>query len=418
MSGNELLLGIRENSHVSYMAGQLGRHGLGLRRQLTCADSTKDITDALDCCIERGANIIIITGGLGPTEDDNTREAVASYFGLELVFDEAIKEAIEARFASLGYSMSENNLRQCYVPKGADVIPNPNGTAPGLQITRDGLMIFLLPGPSSELYPMLNQEIIPRLCSTGICNIDDAYLQIRTCGIGESLVETKIHPIVSRYEDLEVSYCAHQGVVDIRLSSESDQYDSRRIREIADECREVLGEDFCSFGHDTLAKVVFDKLRANETTLAIAESCTGGMLSNAFTDIPGASKVFAGGFICYNNDTKIEMLGVPETLIKQHGAVSAECAVAMADGAAERLSTEYALSITGFAGPSGGTPDNPVGTVYIGYHSPVGTWCVKMVRPGGRLTVKQRAVNRALDVMRRKLNKYAVVEAFAAMTTA
>jgi len=410
--GDELLLGIRENGHLQFIGSELARRGLTLRRNACCRDTREEIEQTF---AEAWANadIVITTGGLGPTSDDNTREVIATCLGVPLDFAPEIKDAIEARFQRLGRTMSENNLKQCYVPRGGEILPNPFGTAPGIYLPIGGKHLFMLPGPASELKPMFENEVMSRICGQGYCSIDDTYLQIRTCGVGESALEENLRPILDANPDIAVAYCAHQGIVDVRLSMETFPVDFQRLREIGDECREILGDDFVCFGHCSLAESIFNFLRAHERSLSVAESCTGGLLANAFTDIPGASKVFAGGFVCYNNDAKMEMLGVPEDILIQHGAVSAECAVAMADGAAERLGADYALSVTGFAGPSGGTPENPVGSIFIGYHSPVGSWCVRMVYPGERTTVKIRAVNRALDVMRRKLLKYKVEDALA-----
>jgi len=410
--GDELLLGIRENSHLKFIGSALARRGLTLRRNACCRDTREAIIETFEQTWA-GADIIITTGGLGPTSDDNTREVIADCLGLSLRFEPSIRDAIEARFNRLGRTMTDNNLKQCYVPEGAEILPNPFGTAPGIYVAKAGKHLFMLPGPASELKPMFENEVMSRICANGYCSIDDTYLQIRTCGAGESALEERLSPVLSTNADIQVAYCAHQGLVDLRLSLATSPVDFERLRTVGDQCREILGDDFVCFGHCSLAKSIFDFLRAHERSLSVAESCTGGLLANAFTDIPGASKVFAGGFVCYNNNAKMDMLGVPEDILIQHGAVSAECAVAMADGAAERLGTDYAVSVTGFAGPSGGTPENPVGTIYIGYHSPVGSWCVRMVYPGERSTVKIRAVNRALDVMRRKLLKYKIEEALA-----
>lgn len=414
--GDELLLGIRPNSHLHYIGKMLGRHGIFLRRNITCRDTEREIRETFLPAWE-SANIVITTGGLGPTSDDNTREVIAALLGLELVFDPQIEADIQARFERLGRQMSQNNLKQCYLPEGAVRIPNPYGTAPGIYLQHQGKRLFMLPGPSHELSPMLENEVIPRLCDDGFCDLNDAYLQLRTIGVGESHLDEMLTPILEPHPELVVAFCAHQGFVDVRLSSVDRAIGQDAIRAIGEQCREKLGPDFVCFGDAPLAKVIFDHLRADEKTLAVAESCTGGLLANAFTDIPGASKVFTGGIVCYNNEAKTEILGVPEEILIQHGAVSAETAVAMATGAAERLSTDYGLSVTGFAGPSGGTPENPVGTIYIGYHSPCGTWCVRMRYPGERVTVKTRAVNRALDVMRRKICKYKVEDALATMVT-
>lgn len=415
--GDELLLGIRENGHLHYIGAALSGHGMLLRRNVTCRDTAEDIRETFLPSWEN-SDIVITTGGLGPTSDDNTREVISELLGLKLVFDPQIMADIQARFDRLGRAMSQNNLKQCYLPEGAERISNPYGTAPGIYLEKDGKRLFMLPGPSNELRPMVEEHVIPRLCKDGYCNMDQAYLQLRTIGVGESALDEKLTPVFAQYPGLGVAYCAHQGFVDVRLSALDDRLNEAYITTVGEECRVLLGEDFVCYGDEPLAKVIFNHLRADERTLAVAESCTGGLLANAFTDIPGASKVFTGGIVCYNNHAKAELLGVPQEILLQHGAVSAETAVAMATGVAERLSTDYALSVTGFAGPSGGTPENPVGTIYIGYHSPCGTWCIRMRYPGERTTVKMRAVNRALDVMRRKIQKYKMDDALAAMASA
>lgn len=414
--GDELLLGIRQNSHLVYIGSELGRHGLALRRNLTCRDQE----DEIEACFSQAwetADIVITTGGLGPTSDDNTREVVARVLGRKLVYVPAIEDAIRSRFERLGRKMSSNNLKQCYIPEGAEVLPNPNGTAPGIYLKVADKLLIMLPGPTPELRPMFETEVMPRLCREGLCSHDDSYLQLRAMGLGESQLDELVRPFTQRNPHLQVAFCAHQGMVDIRLSgTPGSGLTHARLKEIATELRNLLGEDYVCCGHAPLAKIIFDHLRADEKTLSVAESCTGGLLANAFTDIPGASKVFVGGVVCYNNDTKMEMLDVPECLLQQHGAVSAECAIAMAVGAAERFSSDYALSITGFAGPSGGTPENPVGTIFIGYYSPCGAWSVRKTFLGERQVVKVRAVNHALDVMRRKLNKYKVEDAIARLS--
>lgn len=415
--GDELLLGLRDNTHIATIGSQLGRSGLFIRRSVTCTDEQEVIQENLRHALDTGAQIIILTGGLGPTQDDRTRDALARVLKVDLEFDPAVEADIRARFDKMGAVFTENNLRQCYRPVGAEPLSNPFGTAPGIFARHGETLIFAIPGPTPEMVPMLADQVVPRICDRGYCNWGEAYIQIRTCGVGESMLENRLQPIFDAHPGLDVAFCAHGGMVDIRLSSEVEDLTHQRVKEIADLCRQELGPDFCCYGHDTLAKVVFDFLRAGELTLSVAESCTGGLLANAFTDIPGASKVFHGGVVCYNNDAKQDMLGVPEAMLVQHGAVSAEVAVAMADGAAERFGTDYALSVTGYAGPTGGTPQNPVGTIYIGYHSPVGSWCIKMLRPGDRMQIKQRAVTRALDVARRKLLKYKVEDACATMAT-
>jgi len=356
------------------------------------------------------SDIVITTGGLGPTADDMTRENVAEALGAELVFDQTILDVIEARFNLLGRKVAKHHEKQCYYFKEGEVLHNERGTAPGLLLRREGKLLIMLPGPTQELRPMFEKQVIPILQDAGVLSKEEAYVQLRTCGVGESAVEERLQPMFARHPGLTVAYCVHYGVVDVRLSSRDGSLSLETVKGIAREARELLGEDFVCYGHCSLADVVYRELRALDRTLAVAESCTGGMLCDAFTNIPGSSKVFVGGVVCYCNDVKVSKVGVPESILEQHGAVSPECAIAMASGIAERLSADYGLSVTGFAGPEGGDENNPVGTIHIGYHSPVGVWAKTVRYTGGRLDVKTRTVHAALDWVRRKLREHKMEE--------
>jgi nicotinamide-nucleotide amidase len=264
----------------------------------------------------------------------------------------------------------------------------------------------MLPGPILELHPMYENEVVPRLCSIGCACDGEAYVQVRTFGIGAVPLERIVRPLIM--EGMQLTFGTHTGIVDARITSGTSGACSQKLCEVAKSIRDAVGDDFVCTGHSCLATIVVEQLRSMEKTVALAESCTGGLLADSFTDIPGASKVFAGSAVCYSNDAKINILGISECLIAQHGAVSAECAEAMAVAATEKFGTDYALSVTGFAGPSGGTEENPVGTVYIGYASPTGVWSKKVFMHGDRAQVKLRAVNTALDWMRRQITKYGV----------
>jgi nicotinamide-nucleotide amidase len=401
--GDELLLGLAANGHLGFIGGELGRRGAGLRRNVTVTDDSEAISRQFRESWA-AADVVIITGGLGPTSDDRTREAVAGVLGQKLVFDPGIERTIAELFARFGRVMTPNNLKQAWRFERSDVLANANGTAPGLWVEQDGKVLCMLPGPPNELQPMFIEQVLPRLAKLGLLREREAYVQIRTAGIGESLLETRLQPIFDRAgEDLGIAFCAHAGRVDCRLSSPGDRLGLADLEEIAAECARVLGEDFVCYGHDSLAKVCADFLRAQERTLAVAEAATGGLLANAFADFCGAVKFFAGGCVCCSNDAKMQLLDVPECLLQQHGAVSSECAVAMATGAAEKLGADYALAVTGFTGPCGGTHENPVGTIYIALHAPHGVWSKKLSYPGPRAAVKERAVNTALDWLRREL---------------
>jgi len=412
--GDELLLGIRENAHLTYLGTQLAHHGIEPAANLVIRDQPDDIKLFFLDSWKR-SDLVITTGGLGPTSDDLTRETIAEVLGEKMIYDTDIEDAIRDRFRQLERPVPESNNRQCYRPESAEVLSNPYGTAPGLYIKKDGKILVMLPGPAREMHPMFTDQVIPRLQQEGIFPEIDCYLQLRTAGIGESALAEKVEPILAGIDGLVVGYCAHAGMVDLRLSShDANTLSEEKLNEIGEVCRKELGEDFVCFGDRTLAGVIFGDLRALDKTLAVAESCTGGLLSSQFTEIPGISKVFHGGAVCYHNDAKVQVLDVPESMLDQHGAVSEEVAIAMAAGACEKYGADYGLSVTGFAGPAGGSQILPIGTIYLGYASPLGVWAKKLNLRGDRLSNRRRATTAALDWMRRKLRKYKLEEVFAA----
>ena len=412
--GDELLVGIRENAHLVYLGDQLARHGISITRNRVVMDNSVEIQRGFQEAWDQ-SDLVITTGGLGPTADDLTRETIAQALGLKLIFDAKIETMIKDRFAALGRKMGEHHIKQCHYFEGGKALYNEMGTAPGLIYEQSGKVLIMLPGPTHELKPMFETQVLPFLKERGFTSQEDAYVQVRTCGVGESAVEQIMQPIIHEHPGLAVAYCVHYGIVDVRLSCRDGSLTTKQLKQIAQDVRKLFREDFVCFGHCSIAQVVYHELRALDRRVAIAESCTGGSLAGAFTDIPGISDVFAGGIVCYTDDVKVDMLDVPESLLRQHGAVSAECAVALASGAAERLSADYGLSVTGFAGPDGGNEKNPVGTIHFGYHSPVGAWCKTVHYTGGRLDVKARAVQTALDWMRRKLRKYKFQEFLSAV---
>lgn len=413
--GDELLLGLTANTHLGHIGGALARRGVRLAAHATLPDGLEDIATQLRASWER-AVVVLVTGGLGPTCDDRTREAAAAALNEELVFDPDIERAIAEFFARRGRPMSPNNRQQAMRFARGEVLPNPHGTAPGLWLARDGKILALLPGPPSELHPMLADHVLPRLTALGLLAESEAFAAFRTAGIGESALETKLQPLFAPHGDaLEVAFCAHQGSVDVRLSSPAGRLAFVELENLAAECATLLGEDFLCHGRDSLAKVCADLLRAQEKKVAVAEAATGGLLAAAFAELCGACKCFAGGIVCCSNDAKLQLLGVPECLLLQHGGVSEECAVAMATAVAEKLGADYGLAVTGGIGPAGSvspsagsagaTGENPVGAIYLALHSPYGTWAKKVCWPGARAAVRTRAVNAALDWLRRELQR-------------
>jgi len=403
--GDELLDGIRENGHLLWLGEQLARCGLPITRSVVVRDNAAEI--AREIGQGWGAyDLIVTTGGIGPTSDDHTREAVAAALGVRLAPVPAAEAALRERFALIGRQVAAADLSQCTVPVGGESLPNPRGTAPGVFFHRGSSALAMLPGPSLELCPMFEHDVIPRLRGIGCACQGEAYIQVRTFGLGAVPLEQVVRPLLA--PGMVLTFGTHTGVVDARISSGGSGATAEHLLDLARRIRDTVGHDFVCTGHSCLATIVVEQLRSMEKTVALAESCTGGLLADAFTDVPGASKVFAGSAVCYTNDAKMGILGVPESLLAQHGAVSAECAVAMATAAAEKFGSDYALAVTGYAGPGGGTDADPVGTVYLGYASPTGVWSRRVHLPGDRAQVKLRAVNTALDLMRRKLNKYRV----------
>lgn len=406
--GDELLLGHTTNTHLAFIGQQLGRRGVTLQRNVTITDDAEAIARQFRESWPR-SDVVITTGGLGPTCDDRTREVLAAVLGQKLVFDPQIERAIADRFLAFGRKMTANNLKQAYRFERCEVLPNPNGTAPGLWVEQDGRVLCMLPGPPNEMQPMLLDQVIPKLAALGLLTEREAYVQFRTAGVGESALETKLQPVFDRYGDsLNVAFCAHQGMVDCRVSSANRALSAAQLEVIAHECGRLLGEDLICYGHESLAKTVSDLLRLQEKRLAVAESGTGGLLANALNEISGACKFFAGGVVCCTNDSRMQLLDVPECLLLQHGAVSAECAVAMATGAAETLVADYALAVTGFGGDAVGAHGNKVRTIFVALHAPHGVWSKTLNYPGSRATLKIRAVNAALDWLRRELLRVSI----------
>lgn len=406
--GDELLEGVRPNGHLVWLGEQLARKGIRLQQASIVRDELAPLVGEIRQAWA-GCDLVITTGGLGPTTDDLTREAVAEALGLPLVPDPEAERALRQRFQLIGREVSALDLRQCRVPQGGVSLPNPRGTSPGILLERDGKTLVMLPGPGVELQPLFAEQVVPRLRACGSACDGDAYVQVRTYGIGAAPLEAKIRPLL--LPGMQLTFGTHSGVVDARISPGTSGACCERMMEVARRVRDAVGDDFICTGHACLASLAVERLARIGRTLAVAESCTGGLLSSRLTDIPGASAAFAGSIVSYTDDAKVTLLGIPADLLAQHGAVSAEAAAAMATAAAEKFGADYGLAVTGWAGPGGGTEEDPVGTVYLGYASPSGVWSRRIVVAGDRAQVKLRAVNAALDWLRRNLSRYAVEDA-------
>ncbi len=401
-TGTELMLGAVVNSHLAYFGAGLFSVGLRIDRGVAVPDGAK-IRDALVEAFDRGAEILLVTGGLGPTSDDLTREIVAELLGLRLVRDEAVLQGIKDLCAGRGFDFQERMGRQAMVPEGAVVLPNRSGTAPGLYVppveapSWRSPHLFLLPGPPRELKPMFEAEVLPRLRELTAGSVVKICRTYRCVGIGESMVEARLGTRLQSVAGLEVGYCARPNEVDFRLIGEVALLNS-----VDAEVRAELADFLVTMEAEGLETVVVAELAKRGLTVATAESCTGGLLASRLTDVPGASAVFLRGWVTYANEAKVDELGVDPQVIEAEGAVSESVARAMAVGACERAGADFALSTTGIAGPGGATEGKPVGTVFIALGRRGGE--VKVWResfPTDRTTFKMLVTQAALNALRR-----------------
>jgi len=401
-TGTELLLGDLQDAHLAFIARQIFPLGLRIEEGRTVSDGS-GIREALAEIFPR-AEILFVTGGLGPTTDDVTREAAAELLGLKLIRDSEVISAILERFAIRGIQFTARVERQAFVPTGAEVLPNENGTAPGLYLRANvnphirSPDLFLLPGPPRELQPMFRRWVMPILHSVHPPSKSLECRIYRITGIGESLVEEAIGERISAIPDIELGYCSRPGDVDVRIIGESG------VIEQADKIiRTTLGGAIYSTSEATLEEVIVELLTKRKETVALAESCTGGLLANRITNVPGASAVLLAAYVPYANQAKIDLLDVDQKLIERHGAVSESVARALAESARIRARSTYALATTGIAGPTGGSSEKPIGTVYIALASSGETTVKRFFFPSDRKTFKELAAQAGFDLLRRRL---------------
>jgi nicotinamide-nucleotide amidase len=408
--GTELLLGNVLNTHAVYLGKKLTEIGATLTRQACINDARDDILNSLNECTQR-ADILITTGGLGPTSDDITRDLVSEYFGLKMKLDERALQMIEDRFRRRGRTMLESMKVQAYVPEKSKVLYNQNGTAPGLIIPIETKTcckwLVMLPGPPRELRPMFEQQVLPWIKEEFKSQLPIIECRVlKVAGVGESVIAEKIEPVLKGLKNLEIGYCARPNEVDIRLFIRgTDATEIRNVADIAEaRTREVIENDIFGVGEQTLEEVVVKLLQHRKQTLTTAESCTGGFLAHRITMISGSSDVFKRGFIVYSNDAKASMVGVPGHLIIEHGAVSEPVAKAMAEGALHKAEADYALAVTGIAGPTGGTDEKPVGTVFIALATKKDVVVEKHLYQFDRETFKFVTTQTALNILRKLLS--------------
>jgi nicotinamide-nucleotide amidase len=424
--GTELLLGQIVDSNAAFLSHQLAAIGVQVLWRTTVGDNRERIAAALRNALSR-ADVVITIGGLGPTEDDLTREAIAEVLGEPLEYDDELGEHLKQLFAARGREATPAQLRQAYRPPSATPIPNPYGTAPGLRITRaeffslsesnlpsgrdlekkilDKQWLFALPGPPNEFEPMVREQVIPALAPLAKGMVIRSRV-LRLCGIGEADAEAQVQDLV-RSPNPTLAPLAKLGEVHLRITARAASPDEaeQMIALMERTLRERLGAYIYGTDDTTLEQVVVNLLREYGQSLATAESCTGGLLSHRVTDVPGSSDVFIGGIVAYSNAVKQQELGVPHEVLAEYGAVSEPTARAMAEGVRTRLGSHWGIGITGIAGPTGGTPEKPVGLVYIGLSDPTGTLVTRHLLLGDRQTVKWRASQVALTLLWRGILK-------------
>jgi nicotinamide-nucleotide amidase len=405
--GSELLTPFRQDTNSLYLTAQLNSLGVEVGFKTIVGDDFKDLVRVITTALSR-ADIVILSGGLGPTEDDLTREAVAETLGLQLRRDPEIVGAIERRFAEHGWKMSPNNVKQGDVISGAVVLPNANGTAPGQWITgkSDGKekIVVLLPGPPNELKALFESSVLERLRA----KVPKQFIATRVLkitGMGESACDARVAPIYKRFTDVRTTILAAPGEIQLHLRTQAQSAEAaqQRVDELVDLVEDELGDNVYSDNGDSLEQIVSYYLQMRNATLSVAESCTGGLVAERLTSVGGSSRYFIGGAVVYSNALKIAFADVPKDLIEVYGAVSEQVARALAEGIRKRCGTTLGLGITGVAGPTGGTAEKPVGLVFHALASESGTEVLQRNFPGDRQRVRWFASQQALDIVRRKL---------------
>lgn len=401
--GSELLTPERQDSDSLYLTGKLNSLGTEVRFKTVVGDDRDRLTCAFETALKR-SGLIVLTGGLGPTEDDITRNVVAEVLKRPLHEVSEIRSRIEKRYQRLGRTMPPNNLRQALVPEGADWLENHNGTAPGIWIEHEGRIVILLPGPPGELEAMFEAACMPRLSRVaGPERIRSRVYKI--VGLPESEVDQRIAPIYTAFSNPVTTILSCAGTIEVHLRARgsSEQELGALLDEVGDKIELELGDHVFSTRGESLEEVVGMYLVMKQQTVAVAESCTGGLLSERLTSIPGSSGFFLGGAVCYNNSLKTKLAGVPAALIEAHGAVSKPVAQALSEGMRKRAEATMGIGITGVAGPGGGTPEKPVGLVFVGLADARGTVVREFRFPGNRQRIRFLASQMALEMIRRRV---------------
>ena len=365
--GSELLTPDRTDTNSLWLTGKLNEIGIDVMLKTVVGDDEARLEEVIRDALKR-SSVVITTGGLGPTDDDITRQVAAKATDRELEYHTEIEDLMRERFRNWGREMPEINKRQAYVLKGSEVLPNPNGSAVGMLLRENGKFLVILPGPPRENQPMFEECVFEKLKEIA-GDVVARRRTLRVSGMGESALDEIIAPIYREFKDVQTSILFNKTEIEVQLTTKASTEAEalRRLDELSSRIADALGIALFSRNGEVMEEVVGRLLSERKATLATAESCTGGLIGERLTEIAGSSKFYMEGIISYSNDAKMRTLNVPEETLKQFGAVSHQTAEAMAKGARERAGTDYAISVTGVAGPDGGTKDKPVGTVYLGY---------------------------------------------------
>ena len=401
--GNELLRGEIVDSNKAFLADRLLRLDHETARTVTIPDEPDAIEEILREAARR-ARIVLVSGGLGPTRDDITTEVAARAFGRRLVRDGAALEELRSFFRSFGREMSPNNEKQADFPEGAEILPNPRGTAPGFMLEVDGTLLFFMPGVPRELYRMVDEEVLPRISERLDRGAVVRATLLRTFGLGESTLDRELEDIAPDDSSVELGFRTQfpDNLVRVLVRAPDETEAMEKLDHVVGEIRSRLGPLVIGEGEQSLAETVAELLIGKGKTVAVAESCTGGLLSGALTEIPGSSAYMLEGIVAYSNAAKVRDLGVPPELIEEHGAVSEQVAARMAAGVRARSTADLGISTTGIAGPDGGTEEKPVGTIAIGLADAEGTVAHRFQFMRDRVRNRQLTVHVALDWLRRR----------------
>jgi competence/damage-inducible protein CinA-like protein len=401
--GSELLAPDRTDTNSLWLTDKLNRIGIDVKLKTIVGDDDARLEETIKDAVKR-SRVVITTGGLGPTEDDITRKVVARALGRRLTLDEKVLADIREKFRCFGMAMPERNSRQAMVIDGAEVVPNPNGSAPGLYLEHEGCAIALLPGPPREMNPMFEAHVLSRLEKMS-GDVRFARRVLRVAGMGESAIDEQIAPIYTQYSNPQTTILFNSSEIEIHLRAHgrTEAEAEALLDDLSLKIEQKLGNSVFSFRGETMEEVVGRRLTVTGFTLSVAESCTGGLIAERLTNVPGSSAYFIEGLVTYSNESKIRLLGIDKKVIREFGAVSSQVARDMARAVRHRAKTDFGLAVTGIAGPDGGSEEKPVGLVFVALADDAHTEHKRLMIPGDRHLIRWRSSQAALDLLRRRL---------------